>query len=306
MQIQEKSNKNFNFRQQNINITRKLIELVIAYVPSEYWNTCSILLALVSKPTIGSPIKFQGEKDENLMVQEFAIGAMSEHTFEKFLLFCYPPDMLHRDQEIEIDKRVYWQHASVFLVIDNKENIIACVMYIDASNGTILPIGNGIIALGNGEIGKCFSVAENAGNHSAAEIYRLRRSFAIGRKQVIPVVNMIFKAIWAKAVQSRADYLYCTVEETRKELIGIYEKRLNFEDIKVTLCYGDGSTLWKAYRMNCAWHDKKYATVSKDKFLLQTYVRSNLSQILLTKRTQRMLWYADRARSFLSRLFSRN
>lgn len=306
MQVQEKSNKNIIYTQPDMNINRKLIVLVLALVPSKYWNTCSIFLAFLTKPTIGSPIKFQGEKDGNFIVQEFAIPAMPATIFEKFLLFCYPIDMPHRDQEIEIDKKFYWQHASVFLVIDNKENIAACAMYIVESSGTNLPIGNGIVAPGKEGIGKRFSVAENAGNHSAAEIYRLRRSFAIGRKQVIPVVNMIFKAIWAKVLQSRAEYLYCTVEEKRRELIGIYEKRLNFEDIKVTLRYDESGTLWKAYRMNCVWHDKKYATVSKEKFLLQIYVRSNLSQILLTKPTQWILWYADRARNFLYRLFSHN
>ena len=94
---------------------------------------------------------------------------------------------------------------------------------------------------------------------------------------------MLFKAIWSKVVQTKTKYLYCTVDPDSEDIVKLYVKKLDFEDIGINVCYGNSSKKWKLLRLDCLNFEKKYATRSRLKFKLMKYYRENLKEISLLK-----------------------
>lgn len=254
-----------------------------------------MLHAIFSAPTIGSPINFQG--DDSLRLQEYTISSMPSLMKSRFIEFCYCSDLPNRDREIEIDEKLYWRDAALFLVTDANETIVGCAMFIKKTCGTKLPIEFSRIAKPH-QIGDVlFDAHRDAGTDSVTEIYRLRRAFTISRSQVKAVINMLFKAIWAKVIQTDTDFLYCTCDQDVRELEALYEKRLAFLDTGIKVTYPGITKLWNVYRKDCMKHEVCFASLSPRHFELQNYVRSNLKQMVHHKVKYAMLGVALQVRS---------
>lgn len=254
-----------------MNLENKVIDLSIKAFKPKYWNFLSYVISSFSKPTIGSPLAFDGPM--GLRLQEYLhFDDMPHAVKEEFVDFCYPLDMPQRQKEIECDLQ-YLPHASIFLVF-YQDTIAGCAMYIIKKNGNKLPIEYATIVSSEKKEQK-FHVPDNGKGINAVEIYRLRKSFSINNRIAVHVPNMIFKAVWAKSVQIKAMNMYLSCTGNSNQVKNIYQSRLAFEDLQCTVTY-DGKSQWRILKKDNTWHEYKFATLSKRHFLIQTYFRKNL------------------------------
>lgn len=258
----------------------KSVNFVLKKLNRRYWNAFSLFLTYFSKPTIGSPMKYNGPY--GLSFQEYPkFSEMPDDIKNKFLNFCYPKDIPDRNKEIKCDRQ-YRPFASVFIVFDNNGDIVGCAIYLIKTNFNKLPIEYSRIMSKNSDTGEHFDIDkdvgfynENTGIYNSVEIYRLRRAFNINSRMIPSIGNMLFKACVAKSLQDQVEYMYMTCSDKSKKLINMYVNRLAFEDPGFIVTY-DGLNEWKAMRRDCVFCDKKLATLSLKHFHLQTYFRKNL------------------------------
>lgn len=227
-------------------------------------NIKSLLYSLITKPSIDSPIHFN---DRGLSLQEFSMTSMPITLRQEFIEFCYPPDIPNREDEIDLDQSL-WNSGSVFIVF-NAGIIVGCVMYIEKEKCNRLPL-----EYSTDISGKPFTIPKAISK--PAEIYHLRRSFTLSRKHVPVVISMLFKAVWAKAIQCETDHFYCTVDPNTSNLKSLYEKRLAFKDVS-TITYNN-KDWWRVYQKDCCWHDNHFALLSNEHYKMQKYFRKNLAQ----------------------------
>jgi hypothetical protein len=240
-----------------------------------YWNTISHLYSFFTRPYIGSPVEFSGFY--GLYLKEYNLLSMPESLRRAYLNFCYPEAMHNRSMEIEYDRR-YWPHASTLIVWDQPQRIIGTVQLIRRELTPKLPIEFGVVAQGSPGAGKMFDVGADSGGASSMEIYRLRRTFDIDSHKAPMLVTMMFKAIWAKIIETRTRYLYLSYDSGSAELGNLYQRRLDFKNIGVPLCYGGSGKQWNVLRKDCLLHEREYANMSPKNFLFQTYCRTNLKR----------------------------
>ncbi|MFH0921439.1 MAG: hypothetical protein V1913_13895 [Fibrobacterota bacterium] len=200
---------------------------------------------------------------------------MDENERRLFLNFCYPSDMPFRSKEIDYD-RGYWKHSTNFTIKERNDRIVACVQLIRKQDGMLMPLEYAKISSGLPDAGQPFDVATDCHGGRVAEIYRLRRTFDVSMEKVVTIINMIFKAIWAKIIQDGLSYLYLTCDSESAELRNLYLRRLRFEDTAVTVQYGTSLKNWSLLRKDCLLHERQYASLGPRNFEFQTYCRSHL------------------------------
>ena len=230
------------------------------------------------------------------------ITEMPDDLLKNFVDFCYPKDMEKCKNEIEIDKKCYWPYASTFIVFYKKDNIAGSVLFIQKNEERKLPVEKSFIASGNGKVGDPFNVYKDIGNHKVAEIYRLRKSFEVKPRKGYSIIRMLFKAVWVKVVQTNTEYLYCTVDPDKHDLIKLYTN-LGFDDIGVNVNYIHSSKEWKVLRLDCLKFDKYYSTKGRFKFSRMKYFRKNLKKILLIKTKNKIFNLLEKIRLLIDKLF---
>jgi hypothetical protein len=94
---------------------------------------------------------------------------------------------------------------------------------------------------------------------------------------------MMFKATWAKIIQTNMEYVYITCDANSKELQNLYLKRLFFQDTQKLVSFGESGRPWRLLRKDCLLHEKRFAGLSRKHFYLQTYFRANLKTRILKK-----------------------
>lgn len=247
------------------------VSSLLNLLPASLWNDVSYLSSLFTVPDIGSPIRFNG--DFGFTMAEYGTLAMPEPLRREFLSFCYPQGGPERSVEIGYD-RSYWPRASTFILRDRSGMIAGCAQFIEKSGSEPLPAENGLITGAGGS----FSVTRDVGECRSAEIYRLRRAFDIDPARIPLMVTMLFKAIWAKIVQTRTAFAYITCDGRSRELRNLYLRRLFFEDPGVRVTFGREKKEWVLLRKDCLLHEERFAALSWKHFEMQTYFRSNLKQ----------------------------
>ena len=247
---------------------------IVRKLDPKWWDHISHVYSFFSRPFIGSPIKFKGPG--GLYIEEFSILEMPELLRRQFIEFCYPQDLQNRFEEINCDRQ-YWSSASTFLVFDENAKILGCSQYIVRNKNLKLPVEYGRTVEAIPDRGH-FDISQSVGENKSAEIYRLRRSFDVSKRIVGDIVNMLFKALWAKIVQTQTAYVYITCSGDSKELFNLYSHRLFFEDTGIRMSYGQNPKKWCLLRKDCCLHEKRFATLSYNHFQMQTYFRTNLKQ----------------------------
>jgi hypothetical protein len=240
-----------------------------------WWNRISHFYAFFTLPNIGSPIHFNGPCGMSL--KEENIFTMSEPERREFLSFCYPEDMPDRFKEIKYDRQ-YWAHTTLLIVRDDDGQIIGCVQLVHKINATKLPVEYAAMAEGAARTDRLFSTEPLIGNHHAVEIYRLRRSFEVDAHKAPMLITMLFKAIWAKTIQSQIRYLFLSFDIQSMELGNLYKRRLDFEDTGARIHYPGCKRTWMVLCKDCLKHEMEYATMSPKNFFFQTYCRANLKR----------------------------
>jgi len=264
-----------------MNLNNKIMDITLKKLPVQYWNILNFALAYCSKPTIGSPVEFTGE--HGLHLKEYlSFNNIPENLRRKFIDFCYPSDLEHRDEEIECDRINYWPHCSFFIVFDKDNNVVGTLLFIKRTKTNKLPVEYSFIVSDNKNKGERFNIEEDIGEKKSIELYRLRRSFDINIRVAIPLVTMLFKAVWTKCIQEKIDFMYLSCSNTNTELKNMYGNRLAFEDPGIKISYNRNDS-WTLLRKDCCQHDKKFATESQKNFYLQLFVRANLKKKLLYK-----------------------
>ncbi len=247
------------------------IDSLLTKISPNYWNLFSHFIALFSLPTIGSPIKFNGPFGMSL-VEYKNPSDMPEHIKNQYFNFKYKNQQHNCLKEVEIDK-LYESYSSIFIVFNKENEIIGSEMYVIGDKEQKLPVEYSTY---NNIKNEHFNIEEEVGNAKCVEIYKLIRSFNIKRQMVPALISMLFKAVWAKSIQVKADYIYLTCA-AKKGLDALYNKRLAFDGPAIEITY-DGKTNFKALRKGCKFHEVKVAALSKDHFWLQTYFRTGLKK----------------------------
>ena len=248
---------------------------LLTLLPVAFWNNASYLSSLFTLPAIGSPIEFKGQYGFRL--QEYRTPAMPEGLMRQFLHFSYPEDMPDRGLEICYD-RPYWPFSSTFLVFDEDDRIIGCAQFIAKQGENRLPVEYGLVAEGCRGAGGFFRVENDIGRSRAAEIYRLRRSFDVDPAKAPLLATMLFKALWAKIVQTKTEYAYITCDGDSREIRNLYLRRLFFQDPGVRVSFGSSPRQWFLLRKDCLLHEERFAALSRKHFEIQTFFRSNLKR----------------------------
>ncbi|OGS36982.1 MAG: hypothetical protein A2293_02050 [Elusimicrobia bacterium RIFOXYB2_FULL_49_7] len=252
-----------------------LFEDLLNAIPPRLWNNISYLASFFSIGDIGSPISFDG--DHGLSLREVDLLTISENERREFLSFCYPQELNERSLEIEYD-RAYWPNASTFILRDETKEIVGCAQFVVKRPGHKLPVEWSRIASGYEGEGNYFAIEQDVGEMLSAEIYRLRRSFNITPEKVNVLVTMLFKAIWAKIVETGTAYTYITCDGDSRELRNMYLKRLYFQEAGKMVHFGNHEKKWNLLRKNCLLHEERFATLSKRHFQMQTYFRTGLKR----------------------------
>lgn len=255
-----------------MNLNSKYIDFILEKLNSKYWNIFSLFLSNLTIPIIGTPIKFKGPY--GFYLQEFKnIKDIPSEKLSEFMKFRYPKNMKNRESEIAYNKE-YLSYASIFVVFDSKNNhkIIGCVIFLPKIKGKKLPVENGNIV--SNDIKEKFDTFRNSGTYKVAEIYHLKRCPSIERQKISSLVNMLFKAVWNKVIQTDTKFTYLTYKFDLIESRNMYMKKLPFSDINIKISY-DSIIQWNVLRDDCVFHDKKLATLSRSQFNLQTYFRLN-------------------------------
>lgn len=234
-----------------------------------HWNTISHLYSFFTVPSIGSPVEFSGP--DGLFLKEWNVLDMPDSLRRQYLAFCYPEDLKDREQEIAYDRQ-YWPHSSTILIYDNPYGIVGTVQLVPWGPNHKLPVEFARIA-GRNEM---LNICDHSRAEPALEIYRLRRSFSIDSHKAPILVTMLFKAIWAKILETHTRYLYLSYDSDSAELGNLYKRRLGFEETGIALCYGESNKEWNLLCKDCLRHEQEYAAQSPRNFYFQTYCRANL------------------------------
>lgn len=251
----------------------KLFEKSLDYIPKRYWNLVNLTVTKFSKKSIGSPIIFS-ENDELFFTEKLSINDMTEEEYEEFLAFCYPENLSDRTMEIEFDKP-YLQSASYFIIRDFEGSIVGCALYITKSLSNRLPIEHGI----EQQSGNYFDTQKYSSTDKNVEIYRFRRASHLKKRQIRSIIQMIFKGVWAKTIQTGTQYLYLSCSGN-KAIQNLYCKTLDFTPLGIDITY-DQKTTWHTLVMDCKLHESSFSKISKHTFSLQRYTRKNLLQMKL-------------------------
>ncbi|HUI91028.1 MAG TPA: hypothetical protein VLX68_02165 [Chitinivibrionales bacterium] len=192
---------------------------------------------------------------------------------KKFLAFCYPNDVPDNKKEVEIDLQ-YWGSTTTFLVFSGQEKIEGCVQFIEKKIGGKIPaeFGHVVDSIDGGKEAS----AVPKGTYS--EIYRCRRSRELHGKDSVLVVAMLFKAIWAKVIQTGIEYSYITFDPDNHALRNLYLRKLAFKDPKITLQFGNNAKPWGLLYADWADVDRNLASRGPNSFLLATWIRQGLKQ----------------------------
>jgi hypothetical protein len=257
-------------------ITQSGFLKIIDRINPSWWNRVSYLYSFMTRHFIGSPISFFNE--HGFCLREFGMLDMPEGLRRDFLNFCYPQDLPGRAQELEYDRQ-YWPHCSAFVVWDRCRKIIGCVQFIVKEGTVSLPVEYATVVGGE----ERFNVTRDVGSAKASEIYRLRRSFNLDAEKINHLVSMLFKATWAKIIQTNMEYVYITCDANSRELRNLYLRRLFFQDTKKLVRFGKSGGQWRLLRKDCFLHEKRFAGLSRKHFYLQTYFRANLKTRVLRK-----------------------
>jgi hypothetical protein len=272
----------------------KWCNMLLKMVPQKNWNTLSKCIAMFSRRTIGSPVELTYK---NFVLKEYQMHTMDEEFKETFLKFCYPADLHDRDKEIECDK-IYWGADSTFVIFDtNKQNeIVGCAQFIPKTDTIQIPAEYARLA-----DNQYFDPVASYNSKKIGEIYRCRRSFDLRLKDSIVVVSMLFKALWAKTIQTKTEYLYITFDLMNRELKNLYTRKLFFQNPETLVHYGNDTKDWQLLYKDCMLHEKKFATLDKSHFYLQTWFRQNLKQKKLrtTPETATTTFVIEKKRSAL-------
>lgn len=233
-------------------------------MPRNCWNYFSHFLAAFSLPTIGSPIIFSTKE---LILREETVLSMNAATREQYLNFCYPVSMPNRDEEIAVDKQ-YWNRMSILNVyLDCR--IIATVQLIQSETGLDLPV--------NYAKSDDVDIAVWTKSKRSIELYRFRRSFDCASYQGVLALFMIFKAVWAKVIQTKTYTGLLTFDADQTMLMNLYAKRLCFTTAG-SVTYNNSDKKWTVLVKDFHQAEKFFAPINKRAFFLQTWNRSNLKQ----------------------------
>ncbi len=249
----------------------KFVNLLLKLFPRSKWNLLSNLLARASIPNIGSPISF---RRNGFSLKEINLLEISELERNKFLDFCYPIDMPNREKEITLDCQ-YWRYASIFLVLNRAHEIVGHVQYIPKKENNKIPVEFGIITDSENIFRPDLNEIPNG---KFAEIYRCRRSNNLQGMDSVVVISMLFKALWAKIIQTNTAYSYITFDSMINELRNLYVRKLSFSDPNISLHFGENKKKWKLLFKDWTAHENFFASIGKPHFYLQTWVRKNLKQ----------------------------
>jgi hypothetical protein len=183
--------------------------------------------------------------------------------------------MADRENEIDIDHQ-YWADASTFIVVNKLNNeIVGDIQFIPKKNNNKIPVEFGsIIPPENISLLNSFKIP--GGNFS--EIYRCRRSMTLKGIESVIVISMLFKAIWAKVIQTNTAYSYITFDPLLNELRNLYVRRLSFSNPGVFLSFNGSSKKWSLLVKDWIKHETSFATLGKSQFYLLTWVRKNLKK----------------------------
>jgi len=244
----------------------KFVDSFLNIIPKEKWDFFSHIVANLSMPLISSPINF---KYNGFTLKEFNINK-DKNIQKKFIEFCYPLNMTNRHKEIELDQ-YYWKNTSTFIVFNKTNNIIGCMQFITKNKHNKIPFefANYTEHIGNTN----YQLLYKASHGKHAEIYMYRCSL-IGR-ELLSISKMLFKACWVKIIQTKTEYVYLTYNYNNKELYNLYTKRLFFLDPGICLYFKENKSKWHLLIKDCYLTEKKFATLNKNSFHLQTWFRKN-------------------------------
>lgn len=249
-----------------------LINFALNHLPKERWNSFSSLCAALSLPTIGSPISFVHRA---FTLTEYPPGAMTPAQQEKFVAFCYPPDLPDRQLQIDCDRRHYWDNASTFIVTRATGEIEGCVQVIHRDRARRLPVEYGSIRTTDGSYAQ-LNLANVYDAGAMTEIYRCRRSFSLSRLESMNVILMLFKAILAHVIESGAAYSFISFDTARTDLRHLYTNKCDFIDSGTDLFFDSDVRPWRLLRKDWFRHEHTYASKGKTQFFIQTWCRQGL------------------------------
>jgi hypothetical protein len=251
--------------------TKKILNLLLKIVPQSKWNLFSNVLARVSIPNIGSPIAFHYR---GFSLKEINLLKIGEHERQKILDFCYPLATPDRTIEIELDRQ-YWHDAATFIVVNKLNEIVGNVQFIPKKKNKKIPVEFGHVDSSENISLPYFNKIPNG---KCSEVYRCRRSMNLKRFESVIVISMLFKAIWAKVIQTNTTYSYITFDSQLNELKNLYIRKLSFANPGVFLTFGETSKKWSLLVKDWIEHEKTFASLGKSQFHLITWVRKNLKK----------------------------
>jgi hypothetical protein len=193
---------------------------------------------------------------------------------EKFLAFCYPPDMQNREKEILLDQQ-YWKDTAIFIVFDKTKEIVGSVQFIAKTATNKLPLEYAKIKEDRSTDNQLTGTHYKLSSERCAEIYRCRRSFALDRESSFRVVTSLFKAIWIKTLQTSCEFICLSYDKNNLELKNLYCRKLFFQNTNITLQFDDNSQDWNLLLKYSQIHESIYATLSKSHFYMQTWWKKN-------------------------------
>ncbi len=252
-------------------LSNKFVNCLLDHTPQRYWNTLSNVISRLSLPTIGSPIRF---RYQGFTLEEYAGENLTGEALEKFIAFTYPPGMPDREREIELDSQ-YWPFASTFLISDSTGEVVGCIQFVMKRTHNRLPVEFGIA--GSSAADDRFRLQQTR----SSEIYRCKRAESLKGSAAFSVVNMMFKAVNAKAVQTET-VISCISYDSRNRLLrNLYKRKLAFDDSGLNLSYGTEDK-WRLLYKDWPKHERTFASLSKSHFYLQTFWREGLKKKNLT------------------------
>lgn len=243
-------------------------------------NSYNYILSSFSDGSITSPIKFS-DGTFNLTIQEYLnIEDMPKEVQQNYFKFRYSKNPVIRSNEERYDS-LYYKNSSVFVVFDRYNQVVGSQLIVVKNDNQKLPIEFSKYSDKTDGNKGLFKLKKTPKNRKIVEIYALKceRSPKIDKRMIPDIVNMLFKAVWAKSVQLKIKYIYLTCSVT-KGLQNLYLNRLSFDGPTINITY-DGKTTYKALRKDCDFHEAQFASISKKHFKTQLYFRKGLKKQFL-------------------------
>lgn len=252
-----------------------LTNSLLNITPKKNWNHLSHIIANLSIPFITSPINF---KHNGFILKEFPIDK-NQDILEKFLEFCYPINMPNRNKEIKLDQ-YYWKNTSTFIVFNQTGNITGCMQFISKNQHNKIPFEFADFTKPNNNHNH--PLLYNASHAKHAEIYRYK---SLPGKNSLSISKMLFKACWIKIIQTETEYVYLTYNYLNRQLFNLYTKKLFFMDPGIYAYFKNNPSKWHLLIKDCHLTEKKFATLNKHSFHLQTWFRKNCIKKTFTTQT---------------------